>query len=275
MLIGHDSHFSMGSTHDVCQDYAVSRCDDNRVIACVSDGCSSSPMSDIGSRLWCVSALRNFSKGGCIHDLVSDSLRYFVGLGLSEMFPLCMDATLGVIVQSGKTADIFLAGDGVIIERYKDGSLFISNFQSEKIGSGDAPAYPSYLFDFDRLDFYLDKVVSPRRLLYRSGYSEDLLVKKYVPDSFFWHERRDLSKYSHIIICTDGIRSFFGGDMNNPVIIDYNNVIEEMVENIGCGNAFVRRMVNILKRKSKKNGWRHYDDLGICGISISYEDSDD
>ena len=46
-----DAYFAIGRTHDVCQDYALASDDVPKTWALVSDGCSSSPASDIGARL--------------------------------------------------------------------------------------------------------------------------------------------------------------------------------------------------------------------------------
>ena len=53
-----DSYFCIGSTHDVCQDYAISSPD--RLRAIISDGCSSAPDTDFGSRLLVKAKERNF-----------------------------------------------------------------------------------------------------------------------------------------------------------------------------------------------------------------------
>ena len=44
-----DSYFSIGHSHDICQDYAAHS--DAEPIAVMSDGCSGAPMTDWGARL--------------------------------------------------------------------------------------------------------------------------------------------------------------------------------------------------------------------------------
>jgi hypothetical protein len=46
-----DSYFEIGSTHQVCQDYALAYASDDFAYAIMSDGCTSSLNTDIGARL--------------------------------------------------------------------------------------------------------------------------------------------------------------------------------------------------------------------------------
>jgi hypothetical protein len=49
-------YFSIGKDHAICQDYAISKLINNGGCAILSDGCSSSPSTDIGSRLLAMAA---------------------------------------------------------------------------------------------------------------------------------------------------------------------------------------------------------------------------
>ena len=46
-----DAYFEIGATHLVCQDYALAFANNEYAYAIVSDGCTSSPNTDIGARL--------------------------------------------------------------------------------------------------------------------------------------------------------------------------------------------------------------------------------
>ena len=51
MTVQCDAFFAIGSTHDICQDYALALNISNRSLLIVSDGCSASPSTDIGARI--------------------------------------------------------------------------------------------------------------------------------------------------------------------------------------------------------------------------------
>ena len=60
-----DAHFSIGKTHRVCEDYArAGLLPDGRAFAIVSDGCSSSPDTDFGSRLMTIAAQERMMLSG-------------------------------------------------------------------------------------------------------------------------------------------------------------------------------------------------------------------
>ena len=61
-MVYSDSYFKIGKTHLICQDYALH----SEGHISLSDGCSSSPNTDIGSRLLCLINKNNRS-------LVADS----------------------------------------------------------------------------------------------------------------------------------------------------------------------------------------------------------
>ena len=58
-----DSFFKIGSTHNICQDYAISGRDEHYKVdyAIISDGCSGAEDTDIGSRLVSLIAKQNIS----------------------------------------------------------------------------------------------------------------------------------------------------------------------------------------------------------------------
>lgn len=55
-----DSFFTIGSRHEVCQDYCLDI--NNRTVA-LSDGCSSNSHSDFGSRILVNLGIQNYASG--------------------------------------------------------------------------------------------------------------------------------------------------------------------------------------------------------------------
>ena len=54
-----DHYYTIGNSHSVCQDYAISGLVENGAYAILSDGCSSSPDVDVGARMLSLSAKEN------------------------------------------------------------------------------------------------------------------------------------------------------------------------------------------------------------------------
>ena len=66
MFIEKDTFYSTGKSHQVCEDYVVANC--RYPIICLSDGCSSSKDTDVGSRLIVRSALDDRHINGQFFD---------------------------------------------------------------------------------------------------------------------------------------------------------------------------------------------------------------
>src|ERR1043166_8156900 len=86
-----DATINIGSTHAICQDYAIAR---GRYVV-LSDGCSSSPDTDIGARLLVKALDQSLSTATNIEELHKESAR--IALGWASMLGLpaqSVDATL-------------------------------------------------------------------------------------------------------------------------------------------------------------------------------------
>ena len=113
-----DSAFYIGTTHDKCEDYALHQ--ENLIL--VSDGCSSSPNTDVGARLVCESAKKYNAykfKKGLLMPLCS-KIADMIGLP-----PECLDVTLLSSYIEEETVFIEAVGDGNIIVCTKDDALHV------------------------------------------------------------------------------------------------------------------------------------------------------
>src|SRR5262249_18890024 len=139
-----DAIINIGSTHSICQDYALAK--DNYVI--LSDGCSSSPDTDIGARLLVKALDQRLNDAAGIESLHKESAR--ITLDRANMLGLpaeSVDATLLSIHVSGEDLIIACSGDGVILLESQTGVLDVYSISSP---SG-YPFYPSYIHQTDRL----------------------------------------------------------------------------------------------------------------------------
>src|SRR5690348_728265 len=139
-----DATINIGSTHSICEDYVVAR--GGHVV--LSDGCSSSPDTDIGARLLVKALDQLLKKPTDIEELHKGAAR--IALDWANMIalpPQSVDATLMSIHVANQDLIIACSGDGVIILESQAGVLDVYTISSP---SG-YPFYPSYVHQPDRL----------------------------------------------------------------------------------------------------------------------------
>jgi hypothetical protein len=141
-----DAHFVMGTSHGVCQDYALAGLAGTRWIALVCDGCSSSPDTDFGSRVlaraFLAALLREVPAVEAIDQALETAHTIAEQLRLPED---ALDTTLcGWLVNAG-TAHGFIHGDGVLAIRSAAGLEVHHATQP-----ANAPDYPSYRMNVGR-----------------------------------------------------------------------------------------------------------------------------
>lgn len=145
-----DSFTGWKTSHHLPEDYAhnVSFPEKGRGLALLSDGCSSTPHTDVVARLLVHSYtnewLNQLNRTGLQVDprcAVAASKTIMRNLGLSQN----LDGTLLTIeydslAEKSKQLKVKMIGDGAVVYRYKDGSwtIYILDF----FGSGNFPAYP-------------------------------------------------------------------------------------------------------------------------------------
>ena len=149
-----DHYFHIGSSHHLsgktCQDYALSRSNENLACAIVSDGCSTGRHTDVGSRVLTFStlqAIKDHAKASvgsldtAVLSIISrqqqiiSTTRFLLGLVPDDMLATCVYAYLN---KNGGV--VHVQGDGVVAFKYKDSNTEMHRFDWAK----NAPFYPSY-----------------------------------------------------------------------------------------------------------------------------------
>ena len=244
-LMNSDAIINIGSTHAVCQDYAIAR----RDYVILSDGCSSSTDTDIGARLL-VRALDQQLSGHPtteIAELHANAAR--TALGWADMIglpPQSVDATLLSAHINNDDLIIACSGDGVIILESQSGVLDVRPISSPS----NYPFYPAYLHQPDRLS----EMVTNKRC------TKTIVIKLNVAD------------YKYAAIASDGLTSFFhtqpsaNGKRVEPVRLD--DVLSELWSFKTSHGAFVQRR---LKRFNKDTQWQHADDLALAVLHLGDE----
>jgi hypothetical protein len=249
-----DVAFSIGDTHTICQDYGKVS---DRIVA-ISDGCSSSPDTDLGARLMVMSAI---ALHDCIYDhafasiLAHNASRALSGLhqGLHGFGAIpstrCLDATLLAIgfshdIAGKQSLEVVFCGDGVAVVEFKDGrrEVYVIDYAC------NAPYYPSYKLDAGRESAYLDMstgIGTIKRLDIPGDVGSKIEAKTNARLLY------DPTELSRVTIMTDGAMSFSSRD-GSPV--DHLSIINELTAFKSVEGPFVERRLNRgLKALAKRN----------------------
>jgi len=289
-----DATFRIGSSHTICEDYAragVSIFGDP--IAIVSDGCSSSPDTDIGSRILVLEILKNSfltedleavttslqhtrAPSLCIEEC--DNIRLYkysmnsakqsiCAMGLDEK---CLDATILILMATQNKIISTCWGDGIIVQKFKSGTI------SARIISypNGYPSYPSYILEplREHNRKHMNKITKKTITRTPDGktYINDIPTYDTPLDITVTHfDEHNNDPLVAMAIFSDGIQSFTR--TNNEETsktkkpVDFIELLPKLMSFSGKGE-FTRRRLNGLIRKEPELS--HYDDLSIGAIII-------
>lgn len=269
-----DAHFVIGKTHKVCEDYAIAGEFEGQAFAIVSDGCSSSPDTDFGSRLMARAAVEDFSRWKDVLELPAslnperclwqaDTWRKALGLN-----PYCLDATLLMAFQAEREIRVFVTGDGVVAAR-KRGSVEY-HYWAVRYPSG-APGYLSYLLDPKRLAVFIGQTEGTRLVEHYTGPRDEIRNIR-VPWGAWgpaWTLQLDPAEYDLVAVMSDGAESFQREEGGRLVPVPLWDVLDQVMSVKGAKGQFITRRLNrFLTRFCVKNGWQHYDDFGVAALAI-------
>lgn len=261
-----DSHYLIGYSHQICEDYALSGNHNGFHYAIISDGCSSSDNVDIGARILAKSAehvVRTFSRHTSFHRsslydvmgdmIISNAQRTARSLGLPDT---SLDATLLIAVCSEQTDPvwptlIYAYGDGVISYYDFDDRLHSVNIEFK---SG-APLYLSYRLDADRYKNYVEEFGLDVTITHKWE-DEVEEYSPYLTDISF----QPIVK-SFVSVMSDGINTFHKG-------MDRVEKVADFMDFKNHQGDFVKRRMNAIKRRCEKAGITYDDDISMATIFI-------
>jgi hypothetical protein len=283
-----DSTFIIGATHTVCQDYAVAwnglpgeQVTDTRLPATpyvvLSDGCSSSPDTDIGARLLVKSAetvfLNSFNPSA--DDLAAahkeSARRALTWASLMGLRPQAVDATLLTVHLKGDELIVGCSGDGVIVLQSRMGSLDV---YAISYPSG-YPLYPGYAHQPERLRALEENGGLGKEVKHFSCASfEERLLLQGTSTSTSPTEvvAVKASDYKLAVILSDGVNSFCAiqqTDTSKRVeSISLEVTLKELVSFKTVRGSFVGRRVKRVMKDYLMKGWQQMDDLAVGALHL-------
>ena len=282
-MINVNSFFEIGNGHNICDDYCFHEsfyCGPDIHIAYLSDGCSGSQNTNIGSRLivhYVKKNILNLIK----NNINKDDLILFIEKLFKEntlkkvieelqLNDTCLDATLWIILNINNKIMVFGWGDGNVI--CKRGDLIqITRFSFER----SFPFYLNYFSDPIRLIGYNELNIERKieTFLYKMEKQSNGEIKyidcgmntsKDIPrESFYCNHPSLLDSPEFICVYSDGIETYNNEVVNMPQQ-NYNCL--RHVEFKSFSGDFIEKRMKALSRRDKQNNINHFDDLSGIGI---------
>lgn len=267
-----DSAFRIGSTHAVCQDYAVAGlCERGRPYAVLSDGCSSSTDTDVGARLLVKAAERLLRESGGppasgLAGLHAEAAR--LALSWAEMLglrPQAVDATLLTAHLNGEELVIGCSGDGVVCLQTVEGAL---DAYAVSYPEG-YPVYPAYAHQPARLRALAEAGRARKEVTrLRAASIEERLRTESVSEGGALTEVFAVKAdgYRFAALFSDGVQSFSLSGRAEAVLLE--TVLPELVSFKNTRGAFVGRRMQMFLKDCQQKGWRHADDVTLAALHL-------
>jgi len=255
-----DTFIEIGSQHKICEDYIVSDTDPIPFIV-ISDGCSSSKNTEMGSMIICHLAKQyikyrtefpiDYNKMGLwvIHnaELVSRQL------GLN---PHCLNATLIVAYEYEGEINAHFYGDGCFITK---GEMGLTTHIVEY--TKNAPYYLAYQLDakdhrlYDQLN--VDKTITT---IYGDGTNTQIIEKAYDAETTV----RVTTDTDITLIASDGLQSFIKKE-NSKITQRFGprDIIMPFIDFKTTKGKFLKRRMSKQVKAYTKDNILHFDDLSV------------
>lgn len=286
-----DNAFYIGTTHNVCEDYAVNG--DNYII--ISDGCSSSKNTDVGARLLCEYCKQH----NCYKNLQSDlfpSVSIIINsVGLSD-YSLAV-TFLSAYVENNKII-INTIGDGNIIIKTKNGIIHVISMDYYK----SAPYYINYYLNKEdnklwekitdnkytveystikyngKIDGEDSHTISTTKRPSTNISLYDFNKYDFIPNCDFSFSPKinklalNIEDIEWVALSSDGLNSFYEqiitetSKYNKPIW--YIDIIIELLKIKNTNGRFVQRRLNKFRKNCIKKNWYYADDISLAVLYI-------
>lgn len=271
-----DSYYEIGAGHTFCQDYCLSGQTGEISYLIGSDGCSASKDSDIGARMLCHLTKKRIVQ--TVSELLplTDLSIMTLQVHLLDMMHLLkatlqlpsnsFDATLFIVIEHKGKCLIIGWGDGVVIEKRKDGEFKICKIEY----TSGAPFYLSYFLDPARRAEYEHQFNEEKVKYYfwediRDSVPDSvptitgLWENEYRSDTIFVREY-DSVDLDSITICSDGLETYRSIDMDKEADLDIDTA-RRYTDYKNFVGDFVKRRMKKIKKENKQTNSFHFDDI--------------
>lgn len=266
-----DSFFYIGKSHTVCEDYALHG--KNCII--LSDGCSSSKYSDIGSRLLCITAnriLNSFISVPFSYDEFGKKVAVCVSeqLRLLDLPMTTMDATLMVAFEFKGLLYLYTYGDGYYQIKFKNKHIQFGTVKFNR----NAPYYLSYWLSPQNNIDYIKKYGNGVELITGTYINGTCEMNSEIVDLSFSHDKPlinfpiPIDQVEYIMLMSDGVESFQNYSALPTIPIKPSDIIEELSCFKNKNGQFITRRVKAALKQFRKDGIEHFDDLSVAGMYI-------
>lgn len=272
-----DVFFTMGTTHKICQDYAIARNHETSPLVLLSDGCSSAPDTDFGSRLLVKAAEPNVYEKSfeCrtdpfLRSTLTNAHTFCRTLQLPDE-SLC--ATLLVARIEGNFFKTLCVGDGVVAARHNSGAIFVYEYQFE---SG-APYYLRYEIDPKiKEDYFKQFGKKGKQLFYTVDPKGVVDSTKETPLPFdettvCFEECFELDEFDLVAIFSDGVSSFVKQSVTSTtkqnVAVPTIDIVKEILSFKGFTGDFVQRRCQRAFKTFRENHYQNCDDFSVAVIA--------
>lgn len=292
-----DSHFEIGTMHQVCEDYALhgewnSNTLGRVVWGIVCDGCSGSQNTDIGARILAHRAnaqinsivdrwpealteelcplpltiahlMQDRYHDAESSDVIGDIVK---SIGLKRE---CLDSTLWIVIGIDKgdgkpQYKVIGWGDGEIVIKQKN-SAHPMGIVCFDFPSG-APYYFSYRDDPSRAKQYATQFGTEFRqdiIIYNKSGETNIVSRpmEYDKPVYITYSYDQLSPIESISVFTDGVKTY-NCNNDDPCYGSLEWGSRRLIDLQSTEGVFLQRRMKALSRRDAKNGIKHHDDLG-------------
>lgn len=306
-----DSYIEIGNSHNICEDYALDGIINNEMpYIIVSDGCSSSEMTDVGSRIMAHSCQKAiFERYRNIKDLVNllggDTSTLGVHLR-NEIYIKTKHIAMSVLDQLGLPYSVCDAtllyafiydgrlyvngyGDGNIVLSYKTPDGSVNNYWTRLSYESNAPFYISYDMDLIRKKSYMNderfggKQFKIDKYLINST-EPGVPLEEQTEKADNWYNLETgtaiIQSLQSITLASDGMESFSHSHKRlcaDPAPSSQEveslkpySMMRRMVAYKNHNGEFVKRRMKRLKQEVEKIQGEHYDDVSSATIWVNH-----
>jgi len=270
-----DVFFTQGSTHRMCEDYALA----NETQVVVSDGCSSAAHTDFGARLIAAAAMQcNRQSLPCKERwgrilASADIFRKAVGLPIESLCATLLTACESECEGQPSIA-VDIIGDGTIMARRREDKSF--DVYNVNYPSG-APYYLRYnISDADQKKWgeqfgWTRKITHWKWHPEWSGPTDCTQVVQDQPrtDIIADFYQFPIAIYDLVVLTSDGAQSFCTSTENGDTLrISLFEILKEVLTFKNTRAEFVHKRCVKAFRQFKENRWENFDDFSLGAIAV-------